>query len=163
MVDRWHESDDPEKFTAGAGWLTWKVALFGTIAVLILSGLVWLVMFGTSDLRGRGDAQQQRNSGENRVRAQKAFHDNYQSVLTADRNIQIAYDEKQADPDDQVKATNYSGLVRNCNDAIGRYNSLARQFLAEEFRDADLPTSLPDKDPETPATEADTDCKENTK
>jgi hypothetical protein len=151
MPDRWHESDDPEKFAAGAGWLTWKVALFSVIGVLVLSGLVWLVMFGTSDLRGRGDAQRDKNTGTNRVFAQEHFNNLYQEILSTDRKITIAAETKDAD---RTSKQNYDGLRQHCLDTVADYNAAARNFSTEEFRDADLPVQI---DPNN----LETDCKEN--
>jgi hypothetical protein len=150
MTDRWHESDDPDKFEAGATRLGAKVALKWTLIILALCGLVWLVLFGTSDLRGRGDAQRDKNTGTNRVFAQEHFNNLYQEILSTDRKITIAAETKDQD---RTSKQNYDGLRQHCLDTAADYNAAARNFSTEEFRDADLPAQI---DPNNPTT----DCKE---
>jgi type II secretory pathway pseudopilin PulG len=158
----WTDSDNPDVVAAGATRTGGKTALAWTLIVLgliILVAVVWAIFtWGVSDVGGQMDAQREKNSAENRTAAQEEYVTRHQSVIAADDNIQIAYDEKQAAPDDQVKQINYSGLVRNCNDGIAAYNAHAQKFSSEEFRPDHLPAKLPD-----PADPTNTDCKEDTK
>lgn len=130
-------------------WVIVTIAIIGLIGAAI-----WGIRVATSPVRGQGDAYQQKNSAKNWVTKQKEFNQRYQSIKAMDKNITVAAAELKAQPNSQVKQVNYAGLVRNCNDAVGEYNSLAREYDARDFRDADLPAEIDDTDPAT-------DCKEN--
>lgn len=130
----------------------WWVILLVLVAVI---GIIWWALSVTfSGVKGQGDAQIQKNSATNWTKAQAEFERTYASIKSQDKNITIAWKELQADPEDQVKQTNYSGLVRNCNDTVASYNSKAREFLSQDFRASDLPSEIDSSDPTT-------DCKEN--
>lgn len=124
------------------------------VIVALITGGIWLANVLASGFRGEGDAVIKKNSADNWTRQQAEFERLYASIKTQDKNIGIAHAELQADPTNQVKQTNYSGQVRNCNDTVGAYNAKAREFLAEDFRAADLPAQIDETDPTT-------DCKEN--
>lgn len=130
----------------------WWIILLVIGAVI---GIIWWTLSVTfSGVKGQGDAQIQKNSAANWTKAQAEFERTYASIKSQDKNITIAWNELQADPKNQVKQTNYSGLVRNCNDTVAFYNSKAREFLAKDFRASDLPSEIDGSDPTT-------DCKEN--
>lgn len=118
-------------------------------AALLVGGVVWIYNVATSGVRGQGDAQIQKNSAENWPKQQAEFERMYNSILAADKNITIAWEELQADKDNQIKQTNYSGLKRSCNDTVASYNSRAREYLAKDFRDARLPQEIDQTKPET--------------
>lgn len=133
-----------------------KWIIISVLVVLIIATLLWGLGVATSGVKGQGDAQRQKNSAANWTKQQAEFERMYASIKAQDKNITIAHAEAKANPNDQTKQINYSGLVRNCNDTVGNYNAMARSYLAEQFRAADLPAQIDDTDPAT-------DCKENSK
>lgn len=132
----------------GLGWF-----IIIIVVVAVIGIVAWLFTVGFSEPKGRGDAVIEKNSADNWVSAQKEFNDLYQNILSTDRNIGTAKTAWDADKDNAVLQTNYNGLVNSCNDLVGDYNSLARSYLAQDFRDADLPAQIDMND-------TDTDCKE---
>lgn len=124
------------------------------IAVMLVIGL-WFLGVAWSKPQGEGEAYRQKNSAENWVKKQKEFQQNYNSIKSQDKQIQVAYDAKKADPTDQRKDINYTGLVNNCISAVGSYNSLAQEYDAKDFKDASLPSEV--------GTSPETDCKEDVK
>lgn len=136
----------------GGQVIKWIVG--GAILVIVIGVALWYFTVYTSGIKGEGDAERQKNSAENWTKQQAEFERMYASIKAQDKNISIAYAELKADPDDATREVNYSGLVRNCNDTVATYNARAREFLAEEFRAADLPKEITDTDPAT-------DCQED--
>jgi len=130
------------------------VAIVVIFLILAAGGVIWIVNVATSGVRGQGDAVIKKNSADNWTKQQAEFERLYASIKAQDKNIGIAHAELRADPTNQVKQTNYSGQIRNCNDTVGAYNAKAREYLAEDFRAADLPDQIDQTDPAT-------DCKEN--
>lgn len=140
-----------------------RVGLFGLgwgLTILITCALVGVIGWGltvaTSKIRGEGDAVIQKNSSSNWVTAQREFNRTYQEIKADDRKINDAKIALDEDPNNMVLKTNYEGLKQHCNTLVGSYNTDARSYLKEEFRDADLPSEISMSDPST-------DCKENTK
>lgn len=142
---------------------TWRGTrlVIAVVAVIVLlcgaaSVAYWGFGVGTSDVKGQGDATKNKNSGANRVFKQEEFNKRFQDILAADKNIDVAKAALDRDPKNTVLQTNYTGTITYCNSAVGEYNSLAREYNAREFRDADLPEQIDDTDPKT-------DCKETQK
>lgn len=137
----------------------WVLAILGVFAVIAVS--IWVFNVATSDIKGQGDAVQQKNSAANRLDQQGHFNDLYQHIKQTDRKITDAKAQWDANPQDAVLRTNFTGLRNGCLTAVGDYNSLARKYLAQDFRDADLPSEIdlhnketdcePNVDPSTPA------------
>lgn len=154
MRKHWLDSDDPRRFQRGLfGSMT--LWIFGIVAVILAVGaVVWALSVGTSGVKGEGNALREKNSAENWVEAQREFNIRYQDILSTDRKITDAKAARDADPQNAVLQTNYNGLVNYCSDAAASYNALSRSYLAEDFRDADLPAMIDPRNPET-------DCKEN--
>lgn len=154
--EHWLDSNDPTRVQRGMfGSMTYWV-----VGLLVLSSLVgiavWLFGVATSDLKGRGDAAQIKNSGINRIAAQERFEERYQDILATDRKIDVAKTALNADPKNQTLVTNYTGVVQYCIDIVGKYNADALKYTSEAFRTADLPAQIDNHNPAT-------DCKENTK
>jgi cytoskeletal protein RodZ len=147
--DEWREArrDANRVGRFSVGWLLIVLLVLGVVGVG-----VWGFTAAVSDVKGRGDAVTQRNSGVNRVKQQALFNTYYQDIKATDRKLDAAADDLAQDPKDRVLKTNYTGMINYCNDVVGQYNTLARSYLAEEFRDADLPYQIDPNDPET-------DCK----
>lgn len=134
--------------------LKWGLIIAGVVAACGVA--VWVFSVTTSDVKGQGDATKTKNSGTNRILSQKEFNDRYQDILATDKKIDPAKAALDADPKNGKLQTEYNGLVNYCFSAVGEYNSLARSYTAEQFRDADLPAKIDDTDPTT-------DCKETQK
>lgn len=151
MNDYWKE-ERRELNRAGRFGLGWMIVI--VLVVCVIGIAAWGFRVLTSETKGRGDAVIEKNSAKNWVEAQKEFNVRYQDILATDLKIDIAKKAWNADKNDMVLRTNYNGLVNHCLSAVGEYNSLARSYLAKDFRDADLPAEI---DP----TNSTTDCKEN--
>jgi hypothetical protein len=130
-------------------------------AVLLAPSIAWGIHVATSDTRGAGDVAIERNSAENRVRAQAFFEEAYQDVVKYDAQIgdaQKAYDDYVASTprpssEDLVAAQLYSerlnsrqtaltGLQQQCQNTVASYNAEARKTLADKWRSADLPYQI---------------------
>lgn len=135
----------------GLGWFTTIL-----IIVALLGAAGWGIKVATSGVHGQGDAVVEKNSSKNWVNAQREFNRLYQEIKADDRKINDAKIALDADPTNPVLKTNYEGLKQHCNTLVGNYNTDARSYLKEEFRDADLPGEINLSDPTT-------DCKENSK
>lgn len=136
--------------SAGA-WIVIGILFIGLISVGI-----WGFKVATSDVKGTGDATRQINSGKNRIAAQESFEALYAQIKAYDRNLDQAARDKAEHPKDDFYATNYSGLVKTCNDAVAQYNADARKVSRAKWLTDDLPYEI-DNDDTT------TDCKESTK
>lgn len=129
-------------------------------AVMVIGGGLGIAHWGfgvfTSDVKGQGDAIKVKNEAGNRIRAQEGFWIRYEGILQADKNIDITADQLRGDPTNGKLKTELAGQKMICNGLVGEYNAKASGFRDEEFRDAELPHKIDDKDPTT-------DCKENNK
>src|SRR5262245_61099104 len=150
----WYESENPTTVVRGA---TWRGGIWLAAAVVIrglIGGVIWAFRVVTSEAKGAGDAAMQINSGKNRIAAQETFEALYQQILAYDRNLDQAAKDKAEHPGDSFFATNYSGLVKICNDAVGQYNADARKVSRAKWLTDDLPFEITPANPET-------HCKEN--
>jgi len=154
--EAWYESDNPTRIARGASW---RVALWIVGVVLFVGAIsagIWYLKVVTSGVKGAGDQTRIVNDGKNRVAAQEAFEALYQQILAYDRNLDQAAKDKAEHPGDSFYATNYSGLVKQCNDAVGQYNADARKVSRAKWLSPDLPYEIDITKPET-------DCKETVK
>ncbi len=154
MYDDYGRNDRKEANRWFGLGVVWWIVIFVICGLLTIS--VWAFRVGTSETKGQGDAQIQKNSANNWVNAQREFNRLYQEIQADDRKINDAWTASIANPDDAVLKTNYIGLKQHCNTLVGDYNTNARSFLTEDFRDADLPEQINMADSAT-------DCKEDTK
>lgn len=149
----WHESDNPTRFLFGGAWR----AIVGFIALLVVFGAIgagiWYIKVQTSEIKGAGDAQVQVNSGKNRIASQEAFEALFAQIQAYDKNLDQAALDKKEHPGDSFYATNYSGLVKTCNDAVAQYNADARKVSRAKWLTQDLPYEIDQNDPRF-------DCKE---
>jgi len=154
-------------------WNPRRVKIFFAIlvaVVLITPVTIWGVSVATSDAKGKGNVEIERNSAENRVRSQAFFEQAYEDVQKFDTQIgdaQKAYDNFVADnpkpsADDLVAAQLYTqqlnnrqvtltGLQQQCQNTVADYNAEARKTLAAKWRSPELPYQI-DSSPAT-------DCK----
>lgn len=146
----WREIDSVSR---SAGWRlgVWVIVIVGFTA--LIGGGVWAFKVATSDVKGAGDATRQINSGQNRIASQEAFEALYAQIQAYDRNLDQAAKDKAEHPGDSFYTTNYSGLVKQCNDAVGQYNADARKVSRAKWLSADLPYEIDLNNPLT-------DCKE---
>lgn len=131
------------------------IVIFVVVAV-VLTGIGWGIKVATSDVKGAGDATVKINSGENRIAAQEAFEELYAKIQSYDKNLDQAAADKAEHPGDDFFATNYSGLVKTCNDAVQQYNADARKVSRAKWLTDDLPYEIDQTDTRF-------DCKETGK
>ena len=152
MSDKWYDSDNPSRVVRGASWrgAVWVVGFLVFIAVVSIAW--WAFTVAASDPKGRGDAIKEKNSSTNRIAAQQRFEDLYADIQATDAKLGPAKLALDANPDSQIKQTEFTGLSNYCLDVVGDYNAEARKYLAKDFRAFDLPAQI---DTQLPAT----DCK----
>jgi hypothetical protein len=145
----WYDSDNPTRVVRGGSWRA-GVWLIGAIVFFGLIGIgVWGFKVVTSDVKGAGDQTRITNDGRNRIAAQEAFEALYQQIQAYDRNLDQAAKDKAEHPNDAFFATNYSGLVKTCNDAVAQYNADARKVSRAKWLSPDLPYEIDTTDPKT--------------
>jgi len=150
-------ADDISEINAGARSVGWRAAIWTVVIVLFVGAIsvgIWWFKVSTSDVKGAGDQTRITNDGRNRVAAQESFEALYAQIKAYDRNLDQAAKDKAEHPGDSFYATNYSGLVKTCNDAVGQYNADARKVTRAKWLSPDLPYEID-------ATSPDTDCKES--
>jgi hypothetical protein len=148
-VDRW----DPRRV---------KIAIAVFIAVVLVAPIaIWGIQVVTSDTRGAGNTEIERNSAENRIRAQAYFEQSFQDIKKFDVQIvdaQKAYDDfvtnnPKPSADDLVAAQIYgqqlnsrqvtlTGLQQQCQNTVANYDAEARKTLAAEWRSNELPYQI---------------------
>jgi hypothetical protein len=138
----WYDSDNPSRVVRGTSWRAGVWIICAVLFAAAISAGIWVVKVATSETRGAGDAAVQVNSGTNRIAAQETFEALYQQIQTYDRQLDQAAQDKADHPGDTFFATNYSGLVKTCQDAIGQYNAAARQVSRAKWLTADLPYEI---------------------
>lgn len=149
----WYESDNPGRVARGAGWRIagWIIGVM--LFAGLISGAVWGFKVLTAPVKGAGDVVRKQNDANNRIFAQEHFQTLYNQIQAYDRQLDQAAKDKNDNPGDKFFATNYSGLVKTCQDAVGQYNGDANKITQAQWRDATLPYQIDDLDPKT-------DCKE---
>jgi len=154
-VDRQDRRDADSVIGFGAS-RTILLVVLALVVTGIIGGIWWGVKVATSDAKGAGDAQIKINSGDNRIASQEAFEALYAQIQAYDRNLDQAAADKAEHSGDDFYATNYSGLVKTCNDAISQYNADARKVSRAKWLTKDLPYEIDTANPLT-------DCKETGK
>ncbi len=149
MSDQWNNTKRNAN-RAGLFGLSWALVIF--VVIVLVSVALWGLKVVTSETKGKGDAITQKNSASNWVQAQAEFNQRYQDILATDRKIGTAKLALDADPSNAILQTNYNGLINYCISETGKYNSTAREYLKQDFRDADLTAEISTANPNT-------DCK----
>ena len=149
-----------------------KLMICAFVAVVIIGPVtIWGFRIATSDAKGKGNVEIERNSAENRIRSQAYFEQSFEDVQKFDTQIgdaQRAYDNFVADnpkpsAEDLVAAQIYgqqlnsrqvtlTGLQQQCQNTVANYDAEARKTLAAEWRSPGLPYKIDYSSPET-------DCK----
>lgn len=127
------------------------VAALAAVAVVGIG--IWAFKVVTSDIKGEGDAKRQINSADNRINSQEHFHSLMADILRSDKNLDQAYIDKKEHPGDTFHETNYSGLLKHCNEVVAQYNADAQKISKNKWIDPNLPQQIDSTDPTT-------DCKE---
>lgn len=151
--EQWREIDSVSR---SAGWRIGAWIIAGTLFVGLVAGGVWAFKVVTSDAKGAGDATRQINDGRNRIAAQEVFEAMYAQIQAHDRNLDQAAKDKADHPGDTFFATNYSGLVKTCNEAVLQYNAETRKVSKAKWLSEDLPFEIDQTDVRF-------DCKESGK
>lgn len=143
----WYESENPSRVARGASWrlgawIVGAVVFFGLIGVGI-----WGFRVATSEVKGAGDKAIIVNDGKNQIASQELFEALYQQIQVYDRNLDQAAADKAEHPNDTFFATNYSGLVKTCNDAVGQYNADAKKVSRAKWMSEDLPYQIDQTNP----------------
>lgn len=152
MSNKWYNSDNPSTVVRGGTWrgMIWVVSI--VIFFLLLGAALWAFGVFTSPFKGQGDAFKTQQSSTNRIASQERFEDLYAEIKATDAKLAPAKDAMKANPDSQVKTTEYTGLVNYCLDVVADYNSESRKYLSADFRAIDLPYQIDSADTST-------DCK----
>jgi hypothetical protein len=127
------------------------LAVIGAVVGVVLLGFViWLAAFGiqwgTAPARGKLQAREQINSGDNRIQAYNHFFDLCASVQTLDQALNQSYDNlKTVTGDDKVRIeTNITAQLNSRNDAANTYNADSHKgYTVGQFKASSLPYSLP--------------------
>lgn len=157
--DHWGDRQDdfdakPTRTTAKWTVRGWLIVVLVIALGLVTSAVIWGLRVGTSDVKGRGDAEIIKNDARNRIRAQEGFEKLFQDILAADRNLTTTAEALTRRPGDLKLETELLGQKHYCAGLTGEYDAKARSFSQEDFRAADLPPKI---DP----TDGTTDCKES--
>lgn len=150
------ERNDLRDFDRASRSVAWRVVAWTIAAVIVvgaISGGIWAFRVATSEVKGQGDKTRIINDGKNQIASQELFEHLYQQIQAHDRNLDQAARDKAEHPGDAFFDTNYSGLVKRCNDAIGEYNAATDQISKAKWLDPRLPYKIDLNDPLT-------DCKE---
>lgn len=141
-MSNWYDNPNADKVTRSAGWriMVW-ITVFA-IFFALLGWLLWGLGVIGAPVKGAGDAFKQKESASNRIVQQAEFEDLYAEYESSLAKIPTAKKAAKQDPDNQVKQTEYTGLVNYCVDVAGKYNAESRKYLAADFKAIDLPAEL---------------------
>jgi hypothetical protein len=128
------------------------IVTLAILAVLVVTIGGYFLSVAISGPKGHLDAIKIKNTAGNQIFSQEWFQDQYNTILAADKKVQIAYDAVQASPNDKTAKVDLTGTEQFCTDAIGSYNAAANKFSMQDFRSSGLPKQIDDSDPKT-------DCK----
>jgi len=141
-MTKFYDSDSEARWWVGiTGRIMLGLLLFGVLAVILTLGtLGWRYVFAGPT--GKVQKQEIIQNGTNQLTQQAEFEQLNADITAYGQKIVAAHEQAQAHPDDQRYQTIELGLVNTCNDAVAKYNALARTERAEAFRAADLPESI---------------------
>lgn len=153
-VDDWAEDfeDAPVRTSV-------KVVVIVLAVLLVLGAAVWGLGVAFSWWKGQGDGYQQKNSAQNWITAQRGFHQAYNDIKVYGTKIadakQALTDYQKAhpgigngtpwDPAAQQESnlqTTLTGLQQQCLNTVAQYNTDAKAYLTEDWRDAELPSQV---------------------
>ena len=134
-------------------WKSVGITILAVIVVVAICWFAWGSRVLTSGIVGQGNAIIQKNSAENWTKAQGEFESIYAEIEATDRKITVAKAALDLDPEDLTAKQTYTGTQNVCLSMVADYNAKARNYLAAEFRAADLPAQIDSLNPNT-------DCQE---
>jgi hypothetical protein len=122
-------------------------ALIGTIVLVLVLGLgTWAFRVATAELKGRGDAHIEINSGANRIAQYEHFFDLCVSVQNAETGLDAENARLKETTDPHMKGiiqTNISGLIMTRQHGINTYNADAtKNYTSGQFLASNLPYQL---------------------
>lgn len=136
-------------------------------AVLVVAALVMFIWGLTTNFSywwGQQGAIQEKNSTQNWTTAQRAFHqemgdvtayrgkikDAFTALNDFDKAHNLAAENGLVGMQDaqtrQGLVTDYTGLKQQCLNTVTQYNTDAQSYLTEDWRGANLPSSLSQAD-----------------
>ncbi len=118
---------------------TWIIIL---IAAGLISAAIWGITVATSGVKGQGDGIIKNNSSQNWIKQQAKFEDLYAEYEATQVRIDLFKETADANPNDAIAQTNYTGQVSHCTDVVAEYNAATRSFLSEDWKSIDLPPTL---------------------
>jgi hypothetical protein len=150
----WTEELESRPVVTILKWALWPIVLISLVVVAF-----WMFGVLTAPWQGKGDARQEKNSSQNWTSAQREFHreandvDAFKAkIATAKQDITnyerahtVIGNDTPYDPvaqQDNNLRTVLSGLQQQCVNVVSSYNTDARSYLTEDWRDADLPDHL---------------------
>jgi hypothetical protein len=162
MGNTWDEREErfeerPVRTAMSATVRTGLVVAVAVLVVLAIGAGIWALQVGTSDVKGKGDAEIIKNDAKNRIRSQEGFWIKYEGIVQADKNLNLTAELLEANPTSAKLTTELAGQKMICNQLVGEYNAASQKFTEKDFKDAELPHQIDDTSP--PAI----DCKENDK
>ena len=129
----------------------WGIVVIVILAILLTMGSILGIQYITAGPRGAVDANEQIQSGSNRIAAYEEFFSLCSSIDSQLQNIENQEDRIAATSDEDQKETLESGLIaleNSKNENIAEYNAnAASDYTAGQFRDSDLPYQI-DQDAE---------------
>ena len=134
----------------------WKgLGIFLLVVVLIIGMTVggWAWRYYTAEPKGIVDAEEQIQSGANRIDKYNKFFDLCASVQRQKRSLEAQESILESSPDNEKSRIrqNIAGLQAQVQGTVSRYNSLStRGYTAGQFRASNLPYKL--------SVEGDTTC-----
>lgn len=138
QMDEWGETKAWTRRFMGLTFVVWLI-LFLLVAVTSIG--LWAFGVFTSDIKGKGDAIKQKNAANNRIFQQAQFRDQNETITGYGTQIKIAKAAvaSASSSTKPARETELLGLQQVCVDTVNDYNARAKQYLAQQFRDADLP------------------------
>lgn len=121
------------------------------IALLSVGGWVW--RYYTAEPKGIVDAEEQIQSGDNRIDKYNKFYDLCASTQRQKRSLEAQKETlEQVDDDEKSRIRqNIAGLQAQIQGTVSQYNALStREYTAGQFRASNLPYKL--------SVEGDTTC-----
>lgn len=152
--EHWSESDDFNRVARGLNWTAARWVVFWVLLLAALVGGGFWLKVALAPVKGAADVHVEVNSAKNRIAGQELSQQMYNNILKYDRNLDQALRDKTEHPGDDFYATNYSGVVKICNDAVADYNAAAAKIRTAPWWSPELPVEIDNSNPRT-------DCQPN--
>lgn len=138
----WYDSDNPSRVARGGAWTAVRVMGIIVAGLLVIGAAVWGIKVLVAPIKGAGDVRAEVNSARNRIAGQELSQAAYNQILGYDRNLDQALRDKAEHPGDNFYATNYSGAIKVCNDAVAQYNADAAKIRSAPWWSPELPAQI---------------------